>query len=142
MIQIMSLNITMLKKMLTTKTLNTKSFEYSNGFCILELLHLLFLSKLKSSVCFAKSSRSIEELRQIGRRKKFFLPSQFNQGEKVNSLFKKYFGYCLYSIIYFICTFLHKIIYIINMVIINKQLNSTNKNYRRGKKLLRKNKLP
>ena len=46
------------------------------------------------------------------------------------------------SVPFFICTFSYKIVHIIVMVVINKQLNSTNKDYRKEKKLLPKYKLP
>ena len=58
------------------------------------------------------------------------------------AIIKKIFRLLTLSIHFFICTFSHKIVHIISMIIINKQLNSTNENYRREKKLLRKYKLP
>ena len=62
-------------------------------------------------------------------------PAYSSQSEwKKRAIIAKIFPLLPLSILsFYICTFFHKIVHIINMVILNKQLDSPNKNYHREK---------
>ena len=89
------------------------SFNYSLKFCYIYFVSHIFITNIQSSEKSGWKKRT-------GWKKRFII--------------KKIFQLLPLSILFCTCTFFHKIVHIISMVMINKQLNSTNKNYCREKK--------